>query len=285
MKHTDTILFLNPSSKSKKGQLNWPCFRQAGFKEIISASAEDMILKVKENPCKTAVAVGGDGTINLVINGLMQSNTPRKLGVLYSGTSPDFCRFHGISVNPKEALSQLTHGKPHTIDICKIQYEDGKSYYFASSCNIGLGSEIARISNKIRKYFGDTLGTLIAALKSLFTLKYFAATLNIDGQVKTFPKLRHIAVLKNKFIASGLYLNVDVKPDDGLIYVVALPQLTLKDLLHIYKGKIPNGAYVFACKDILVKTQPTQCTEFDGDPKPIGDVHITCLPKRLEIIK
>jgi len=284
MNKTSTTLFLNPSSKHKQGQRNWPCFRQAGFEEVLSKSAEDMVTQVSQNACETAVAVGGDGTINLVINGIMRSATPKKLGVLYSGTSPDFCRFHGVSIRPQEALSQLMNGTPHAIDICQITYPDGSVYYFASSCNIGLGAEIARTSNKIRKYVGDTCGTLLAALKSLFWVKSFAATVTIDGQTKTFAHVRHIAVLKNKFIASGLYLDVPAQPDDGLLYVV-LPQLTLRGLLNIYKGKIPAGAQVFTGMDVHVQTTPTQYTEFDGDPQPAGNVHITCLHKRLELLK
>ena len=285
MNKTSTTLFLNPSSKHKQGQRNWPCFRQAGFEEVLSKSAEEMVVQVSKSECETAVAVGGDGTINLVINGIMRSATPKKLGVLYSGTSPDFCRFHGVSIRPQDALSQLMHGTPHAIDICQITYSDGQVRYFASSCNIGLGAEIARTSNQIRKYVGDMCGTLLAALKSLFWVKPFAATLIIDGQIKTFPRLRHIAVLKNKFIASGLYLDVPTKPDDGLLYVVVLPHLTLRGLLNIYKGKIPTGAHVFTGKDVRVQTQPTQYTEFDGDPQPAGDVHIACLHKRLELLK
>lgn len=285
MNKTSTTLFLNPSSKNKKGQRNWPCFREAGFQEVISKSAEDLVTQVAQSSCETAVAVGGDGTINLVINGIMRSTTPKKLGILYSGTSPDFCRFHGVSIQPQEALSQLLNGTPHAIDICQITYANGNTCYFASSCNIGLGAEIARTSNNLRKYLGDFCGTLLASLKAFVRVKPFAATITLDGQAKTFPQVRHIAVLKNKFIASGLYLDVPAKPDDGLLHVVVLPKLTLQGLLNIYKGQIPPGAQVFAFKEVHVHTEPTQYTEFDGDPQPAGDVHIVCLHKRLELIK
>jgi len=285
MNKTSTTLFLNPGSKSKKGQRNWPCFRSAGFQEIISQNAEDLTAQVEKSVCETAVAVGGDGTINLVINGILRSQTPKKLGVLYSGTSPDFCRFHQISVEPSLALQQLLNGTPYTIDICQITYANATTCYFASSCNIGLGAEIARTSNQVRRYLGDFCGTLLAALKAFVCVKAFSATLTIDGQTKSFARLRHMAVLKNKFIASGLYLNVPARPDDGLLHVVVLPRLSLRELFRLYKGKIPSGAQVFTCKEVRVCTTPVQPTEFDGDPQPASDVHITCLHKRLEVIK
>lgn len=285
MNKTSTTLFLNPSSKNQKGQKNWPCFRAACFDEIISKSADDLIAKVQNSACETAVAVGGDGTINLVINGIMRSKMPKKLGVLYSGTSPDFCRFHQIATKPQDALAQLVNGKPHAIDICQISYAGQTPRYFASSCNIGLGAQIAGTSNRVRKYLGDFCGTFFAALKAFMCVKPFSATLTVDGEVKYFPKVRHIAVLKNKFIASGLYLDVPAKPDDGMLHVVLLPNLTLSGLLNIYKGKIPPSAQVFTCREVSVHATPNQPAEFDGDPQDEGDVHIVCLPKRLELIK
>ncbi len=285
MKKTDTVLFLNPSSHSYKASRRWPYFRSAGLEEIISKSADDLVQQVAQSPCKTAVAVGGDGTINLVINGIMQSSIPKELGVLYAGTSPDFCQFHGVSTQPSAALQQFLSGTPRAIDLCRITYPNGKCFYFASSCNIGLGAEVARLSNKIRRYVGDFWGTLLACIKALVCVKPFSATLHIDGKVHTFNHLRHLVILKNKFLASGLYLDVPAQPDDGFIYVVALPRLTLNALFHIYKGGIPPGAYLAKCREVSVETYPTQATEFDGDPKPVGNVQITCLQQCLELIK
>jgi len=56
----------------------------------------------------TVVAVGGDGTINEVLDGLLLSGGDDvTMGVLYAGTSPDFCRFHGIPTEPAAALDVL----------------------------------------------------------------------------------------------------------------------------------------------------------------------------------
>ena len=72
-----------------------------------------------------SVAVGGDGTINEVLDGLAQSGDPRrKMGVLYSGTSPDFCRFHGIPTEPAAALACLIQGKARPVDVVRIAYAD-----------------------------------------------------------------------------------------------------------------------------------------------------------------
>jgi diacylglycerol kinase family enzyme len=285
MNKNNITLFLNPSSKNGKGKKNWEYFRAYGFKEVISLSVQDMLAKTESDENNTAVAVGGDGTINLVINGIMRSRAKKTLGVLYSGTSPDFCKFHGIPTEPEDSLKVLQRGKKETVDICSIKYDDGSVFYFASGCNIGLGAVTAGTSNKIRKYCGDFLGTFIGALTAYFTNPPFSAEAEIDGSIEKFEKVRHIAVLKNKLIASGLHFNIDAKPGDGHIYFIALPKLSLKTISDVYKGKIPADAYVKKCKRVRIKTSPLQQTEYDGDPKPKGNVEITCLHKALELIK
>ncbi|WP_424245950.1 diacylglycerol kinase family enzyme [Elusimicrobium posterum] len=287
-----TMLFMNPASKSGKGKKNWKFFEGCNFDVKVTQNADDMAQSVRDFAQngedlggKTAVAVGGDGTINMVLDAIMKSGKKVTLGVLYSGTSPDFCRFHNIPVKPKAALETLLSGRRRMIDICRITYANGGVNYFASGCNIGLGADIAAGANKIRKYFGDLLGTFFAAVGAVLRSKKFEAGINFDGETKVFKNVIHVAILKNNFMASGLHLNIDAKDDDGFLNVVVIEKLNLKSLLGIYKGKIPHGSYVRKCKSVEIKTVPAKLTEYDGDPRPAAPVKIECLNKTLEIIK
>ncbi|MDD3436805.1 MAG: diacylglycerol kinase family protein [Candidatus Gastranaerophilales bacterium] len=283
---SDKTLLLNPSSKSGKGKKNWEYFLKQDFNEIVTNSEEHTIQSVIEADSETMVAVGGDGTINLVINGIMKSDKKKALGVLYSGTSPDFCKFHKIPINPKEALDVLNRANRELVDVMKITYlKDNSVAYFGSSCNIGLGAQIADISNKIRRFFGDLLGTLIAAIFAIISAKPFKALINIDGEKFELDNIYHVIVLKNNFIASGIHLNIETKTDDGKIYVLAIRKPLLKSLTGLYDGKIPQGAFLKCGKKVFVETTPKQKTEFDGDSKAETPVMIECLEKSLEIIK
>ena len=93
---SNKTLLMNPSSKSGKGKKNWKYFLEQDFNKIITKSEGYAIQSVLESQSETVVAVGGDGTINLVINGIMKSDRKKTLGVLYSGTSPDFCDFADV---------------------------------------------------------------------------------------------------------------------------------------------------------------------------------------------
>lgn len=279
-------LLLNPSSKSGKGKKNWKYFLEQDFNKIVMKNEEHATESVINTDDDTMVAVGGDGTINLVINGIMKSDKKKALGVLYSGTSPDFCKFHKIPISPKEALEVLNRDKREFIDVMKITYlKDNSTAYFASSCNIGLGAQIADVSNKIRKFFGDFLGTLIAAIIAIICAKPFEVLMNIDGEKFELDDIYHIIVLKNNFIASGIHLNIETKPDDGKIYVLAIKKPLLKSLKGLYDGKIPQDAFLKCGKKVFIETISQQKTEFDGDSHSQTPVVIECLEKSLELIK
>lgn len=284
MKPNKVTLFLNETSKSGKGRKNWKFFKNHGFKEVHTKSGKDLLEKVKKNTNHVMVAVGGDGTINLTLNGIMQSKKKKALGVLYAGTSPDFCKFHKIPIEPEKSIQTLLKNTRKKVDVVKIT-SSRKTAWFSSSCNIGLGVEIAGTSNKIRKYVGDTLGTFIAVIFALIITPRFSAEIRTNKRTHFFKKVRHLTVLKNNFIASGLHLNIPAKTDNGNMYLILLEKISLKTVLGLYKGKIPKDATIIKTKSAQIKTIPPVKIEFDGDPQDIyTPITAACLKKRLEII-
>ncbi|MDD3435719.1 MAG: diacylglycerol kinase family protein [Candidatus Gastranaerophilales bacterium] len=279
-------LLLNPSSRNGKGRKNWKYFLGQGSKKIITKNKKHLIDSAIMSDSETIVAVGGDGTINLVINGIMKSPNKKALGVLYSGTSPDFCKFHKIPVTPQEALNVLKCDRRKLIDIMKITYtKDNSTAYFASSCNIGVGAQMADIANKIRKFFGDKLGTLIAALVTVCFTKPFKTKINVDGREFEFSKVYHIMVFKNNFVASGLYVGLNTKPDDGKIYVLVIKNSILKFIFGLYNGKIPKDVFLTEGNKVFVEPEPCKKIEYDGDSHDYTPVVIECLNKVLELVK
>lgn len=281
------VLIMNPTSKNGRGKKNWKYFEE--FEQVITTSRENAIETVKTSDKEIIVAVGGDGTINQCVNGIMKSDKDKVLGVLYSGTSPDFCKFHGIPFVPKEAVKALKNSKPVDIDVCKITTESGEEFYFSSSCNIGLGAKVAGTSNKIRKYFGDFLGTLIALIYSLITAQTFDAVIKTETEEQMFKNLYHLFILKNNYVASGLRFGTDCKADDGKIYVIPIfeenPLSIIKKVIGLYKGAF-HGNMIVKCEKVFIETEPKQYLEFDGDSYSVTTpITVKCLHKGLRLIK
>lgn len=204
--------------------------KEAGveFKSIDTRGPGDAFeAAAKVEDCDTAVAVGGDGTINEVLDGVLQSGKPDlRMGVLYSGTSPDFCRFHGIPTSPEAALGAFLAGQSRKVDVAKITYVDGRGgervSHFGCSCNVGMGAAVASFSNRVRRFTGDGLGTFIAVLRAFIACKPVDLELEIDGGTWPLAKTNNLSVVKNPHIASGLKLNLALEPDDGRMSVVGV---------------------------------------------------------------
>jgi len=247
---------------------------------------------------KTIVAIGGDGTISQVINGFMtspQMESPPVLAVLYSGTSPDFCRFHGLATNPQDAVNQLLIGRSRPIDIGRIRSTnvEGKAEtsYFGCSANIGLGAGIASRANRLRKYLGDKAGTFLATIATIAACPGHRFRLRLDDEVLDLPQVINITVGKNPFLAGGLKLSIDIAPDDGSLFVFALTgigRIGLLSAIHqIYSGSIAGDPRFLLrrAKRVGLETIDSAVqSEQDGDPAGWCPVEIEIVPRAIELL-
>ena len=306
-------LIANPSSRSGRGKRLWSLWcdtlecsslpfilHESTSREDCEKKARDAVIS-RDTP---VTAVGGDGTINAVISGVMREapGVPAEkrapLGVLYAGTSPDFCRFHGIPTEPEAAMRTLLAGESRLVDIAAVarpvvdrtDVSGAMEGFFASSCNIGLGAATAAFANTFRTFFGDILGTGLGLAKAMLTHSPFDCRLMIDGEPTTFAGVNHIIILKNPHIASGLRVNLPALPDDGLFHVLVIHGHTRLGLLGLvralYRGDWSErpGIFVRPCREISVETTPVQEVEYDGDPRGRTPVCAVLLPRALPVV-
>jgi diacylglycerol kinase family enzyme len=296
------LLIMNPGSCSGRGKRRWENW-QHSLKEVGVAHCCMMTeyvghafeIACNANDYDTVVAVGGDGTINEVLDGIMQSDSNDiKMGVLYSGTSPDFCRFHGIPTNPDIALQALLSRNTKQVDVVRIVYHEvsGKEQtgHFGCSCNIGMGPAVARYANRWRRYLGDALGTGAAVFRSLLINRRVDFELNIDGKDISLPRTNNLSILKNPHIASGLKLDIDIQPDDGRLFIMGMhskSRLGLCSLMpRFYTGSAAKspGVLLQPAHSVTVNAQVKTEIEFDGDPRGYLPAHMTVLPRALNLI-
>lgn len=237
------------------------------------------------------VAVGGDGTINEVLDGALQSVTPKTVGVLYAGTSPDFCRFHSIPfLDPAAALEILLQARDRTVDAVRMTRAGAPAAHFACGCNVGLGARVAAFANAHRRHLGDVPGTALGLLYAVWNHQRFTANLVLDRTPFTFNNVNHILILKNPHIASGLKLNLPLVPDDGHLTVLVIHGLSRTALLRLipafYSGRAGDNPALFKCncQALTLTTDPRQSVEFDGDPRGETPFEITLLPRALTLI-
>jgi len=246
---------------------------------------------------ETIVAVGGDGTINRVINGFYDPVGRRvsnsKLGVIHIGTSPDLCKSYNIPLDIEQALRTIFAGKSRQVSIGKITYMgvydkglDGKPLskkcanlqtgYFACCANIGLGASVARGANSgIRKYIGDFAGTFVSLIKTLLKYRPNNFSVSLDGKSQALEKVYNIAVGKTTYIASGIKIKNQLTHRDSRFYTLIIKDIGFADwvgvLRKIYSGKrFGNNKTMslqYASSVEVYGNQINPELEFDGDPR------------------
>jgi diacylglycerol kinase family enzyme len=275
--------------------------------------ARDLSRSANQSGYDVIVAVGGDGTINGVLDGFYDETGARisgaSLGVLHTGTSPDFCKSHAIPCRLDRALENLFHGSTKRIHVGRITLaahfnpifegrpvsEDSVFHarYFACCANIGLGASVARYANDgIRKRVGDISGTFLSLLKSLARYQRSSFSIILDGHERTIHNLVNLSIGKTFYIASGIKVQNELKEKDRRFYCLTISDLRVADLLPcllaLYGGKPMNGrryARLEYCESVqILGNNKYPEVEFDGDPQGFLPCRIETAEDQLDLI-
>ena len=251
--------------------------------------------KANESEFDVVVAVGGDGTINAVLNGFFDDIGKRIsaaiMGVVHTGTSPDFCKSYRIPVKTEKAVQLLLSPEVRKIKIGKISCCSKNSQdldkmgilecpeilvkYFSCCANIGLGASLARHANSgIRKYAGDTMGTFISLIKILLTYKANTFSMVKNGKKIQIDKLYNISVGRTYHIASGIKVRHELTDSDDRFYCLTARDLNPANISSVlrqaYSGKQIRNSPVFYldyCRTIeFYGNNQNPEVELDGDP-------------------
>ena len=184
------------------------------LRELLS-EGEFVVLKNIEEASRLAreatgyeavVACGGDGTVNAVARGVLANrDNALKFGVLYTGTSPDFCREHGIPTDAEEAVAVLRAGVVREIPVLTA---NGDSFF--CSMNLGMGAMVAATANRLRPLLGDALGTLWPVLREVLHGRRYDVQVNGEK----ICNVAHAFVTRMPRIAGGLKVALPPLADD-----------------------------------------------------------------------
>ena len=295
-------LIMNPASRSGRGKRCWEGWRaglrRAGvaFEEVVTGGVEELFEAARDpGECDVVVAVGGDGTINRVLDGVMQSGREDvRVGVLYAGTSPDFCAFHGLSTDPEVALADLIGARSRRVDLARIQYAgyggDIRTGHFSCSCNVGMGSVVASTSNILRRWCGDRLGTFLGVIRALGSCKPVDMEVCVGESQRRVRRVNNLTIAKNPHIASGLKINLALAPDDGQLAVVTLAGRSrlgvVRDLPGFYSGDVASreGVGVELGQRVAVRADVACEVEFDGDARGMLPVEVEVMPRAIQLL-
>lgn len=257
------LIIVNPKSAGGATQSSWAAtasdFRAhfGAFQVSFTKKPGDGITLAKraaENGRKFIVACGGDGTINEVANGILQSGKETELGVLPSGTGGDFRRTLGIPAEIRQAAKTLREGTTKKIDVGKITFvnhEDRQtSRYFLNVSSFGLSASIIRrvkTKNKLDWLPHDLLRGkttfALSTLQEVLDVDFITVKISIDGAAEKLLNTINFSVCNARFFGGGMNIAPEAKLDDALFDVVNIGDIkTAKIILNAYK--LYNGSHL-----------------------------------------
>ncbi len=186
---------------------------------------------------RTVVAVGGDGTINEVVNGLMAGRAleaaPPTLGIIPSGTAQDFARSVGVPLASRAAIALLAHGEPRLTDVGRIRFPSGAVRYFANYAGAGFDAVVTARA----KDWGHVLRGALAYVVGFFAVLHGYENRHIELRPNGAPPLEPAQRINMVILANGgnyagvLRMAPDATLDDGLLDVVIIGDVGRWELL------------------------------------------------------
>jgi diacylglycerol kinase (ATP) len=199
-----------------------------------------------EGGARLLVAVGGDGTVHEIVNGLLSSAaaTDVELAVLPRGTGRDFVRSLRIPHDLDAALEVARDGRARTVDAARASYAawDGSAAnaYFANFGGAGISGAIARRANRSSKALGGRISFFAATVAVFARWRSARIDANIDG-IHRSGDMFEVLVMNGDYAAGGMWVTPDAEPDDASLDVLLIGDVTKADFVRtfpkIYRGK------------------------------------------------
>jgi diacylglycerol kinase (ATP) len=298
-----TVFLVNPASGNGATGKRWPALeRQAadfGLAPEVGMSTgpgglAELARQAADDGAELVVAVGGDGTVHEVTNGLLRSTRRPlpELGILARGTGDDFVRAVGIPTADIDALTVLRDGRPRDLDVGRVTYRtpagDEAQSYFVSMAGVGMSGAVAKRLNTTSKRLGGKIAGLAATFAVFSRWKNVELRVAVGGEHRE-GRMEDVLVGNTEFHNGGMRLCPGARPDDGLFDVLLIGDVTKRDLIRVmpklYKGThLPHPkAELLRGASVSVESSTALPIELDGEQPGTTPVHFQIVPGELRV--
>ncbi len=240
------------------------------------------------------VSVGGDGTINEIVNGLYAAGNIKDalLGIVSTGTGGDYIRTIGVPRRYEEACRCFLQPKKLTVDLGVIEYvSDGQraERLFVNFAGMGFDAEIVQRTTQQFKALGSLPSYLAGLLATLMSYRNRDISLVVDGEA---VDMRVCTVVMNngRYGGGGMFTAPDASINDGYFDVMIIGDMSKPDLLwslpRIYKGTHLTHPKVTMKKAKEIEIRSAKPMQLQADGELLGQVpaRFRILPSVLKVI-
>jgi len=301
------LFIVNPNAGSRRGIKDWPkitsllkkeglegAYEMTAHRDHASNLAQEAITK----GCRYIIVVGGDGTMNEVVNGIFRQTTVPtteiSLGMIPVGTGNDWCRTFNIPFDYPGVINLLKKRKTLLQDVGKVHYfrdAEQKIRFYLNIAGMGYDALVAKKTN-IRKENGGggSFSYFYFIFASLFQYKFPGAIVEVDGKKVFDGKLFSMNVGICKYSGGGMMQVPGAVPDDGLMDVTLIEKtskfMVVRYTRKLYDGTLVNLPFVHAFQGKTVRIVSTDTIYMEADGESLGHSPFLyeVLPRSLKVI-
>lgn len=244
------------------------------------------------------VCVGGDGTLNEVVNGIMMHEKSIRsdvtLGFIPNGTGCDFVRTVSIPKDIEQAVDLVVSGSVRRIDLGVLVFQDQQGHdrcrFFHNIASFGLGGEVAQRVNRTTKALGPFVSFMWATLISIFLYGKKRIQISVDNDYKKEIVIWNVAAANGQYHGGGMWVAPDASVCDDLLNVTIIGDLTIPEvflnLSKLYNGRIYdiNKVITLKGKKVAAISDDKVLLEVDGEQPGMLPMVVKIVPGALKII-
>jgi YegS/Rv2252/BmrU family lipid kinase len=250
--------------------------------EVLSEFPGHLAEAAAAAPGSLLVVIGGDGTVNEVVNGV--GGTDAEIAVLPNGTGQDFARTHRIPGNLDDAVRVVLGGATRTIDLGRVECEGSSPRFFANVGSAGMSGSVARRANAMTKRFGGRATFFYVLTREFLAWQNARVLVELDEGVRREGPMHDVIVANGNFHGGGMKLAPDARQDDGAFDVVTIGDVSKLDFVttapKLYSGRYLSHPKVELLRSSSVAISGDQPLPLEVDGEPIGTT-----PARFEVVR
>lgn len=248
--------------------------------------APEVAKMVIEHGFTAIVVMGGDGTINEVVNGMVEIGSELPLAVIPAGSGNDFARMNGIPLDPIAAIDLLLNGRSYPVDLGCVNDER----YFVNGLGIGIDAQVARDVMHSKRAQG-TRAYLGSAVREVLRFRAFPVTLAHE-QWQHSASCISLGIANGKYVGGGFRMAPNARLDDGLLDICVIEDMSrLKRFVALPKAR--KGSHLalrqvtyHQVEAITVSSTATLVAHIDGEMYrlPGSAFTVSAKPKILRVV-
>lgn len=291
----DAVVIINPTAGRGRAGKQVPEIRRLLGPKAASwtwlytqkrGDGQTLAREAAEAGAKLVVAVGGDGTLHEVVNGVL--GTDATVGLIAYGTGNDFARALGLFGNLEQACHALTDGVTKWIDVGVIEGQGTKGpRHFLVLTGTGFDARTAQTVNAGIRGLSGPLAYVWGAILTLRDFQPFALTLTLDDQPPKQVKAMFVSFANAATTGGGMLIAPGATVDDGFLDICLVETVSKLTLLYqlsqVFKGKHVNHPAVtmLRAQTLTVDADPPQPLLIDGEVIGMTPATIKLLPGAL----